>query len=81
MEPIQHEFFTAEQAVNAGLNDALERGEAKIKGFYEYSGNGDVEFHQHPFAFRDSFEILHVGKFVDNDELLKFMKLSRTGEI
>ena len=67
------EVFTAQEAINAGLPEALERGETKIEGNYAIFGNGGLEFKQRNFVFRDKAGNLRVGKFKDEGEIFSFM--------
>ena len=67
------EVFTAQEAINAGLPEALERGETKVEGNYAIFGNGGLEFKQRNFVFRDKEGNLRVGKFKDEGEIFSFM--------
>ena len=74
------EFFTAEEAVKLELYDAIKRGETKFAGHYELSKDGDFDFNQKGFVFKDLRGNLRVGKFTDVDEVLKFMEYIRERE-
>ena len=76
----QTEFFTADEAVKLELYDAIKRGETKFAGHYELSKDGDFEFNQKCFVFKDKRGNLRVGKFTDVDEVLKFMEYIRERE-
>lgn len=75
------EFFTSEEAVKLELYDAIKRGETKFRGHYELSKDGDFEFNQKGFVFKDPHGNLRVGKFRDTDEVLKFMDYIREREV
>ena len=74
------EFFTSEEAVKLDLYDAIKNGETKFAGQYELSKDGDFEFNQQSFVFKDKRGNLRVGKFTDVDEVLKFMEYIRERE-
>lgn len=57
------EEFTAEEAVDAGLIDAIKSGVTKIAGSYELTPDGFLNFKQKPFTFKDKFGSLRCGKF------------------
>ena len=67
------EYFTAREAINLGLLESIERGEAKVEGSYELLGNGGIEFKQRNFVFKDKQGNLHVGRFKDEGEIFSFM--------
>ena len=75
------EFFTAEEAVKLELYDAIKSGETKFAGHYELSKDGDFEFNQQSFVFKDKRGNLRVGKFTDVDEVIKFMEYIREREV
>ena len=68
----QLEKFTSKAAVDAGLIDAIKRGEVKINGAYELTPDGKINFEQNNFVFKDKWGELHVGSFTNADELYKF---------
>lgn len=65
-------FFYRKAAINAGLMDALKRGETKIGGKYEMTSDGELKFNQNNFVFTDKFGVLRVGRFTNKDELIQF---------
>lgn len=65
------ENFTAEEAIETGLIEALKRGETKITGSYSLSKDG-LKINQQKFSFKDSDGFLVIGKFADDEELWKF---------
>ena len=69
------EYFTAQEALDAGLFEALKRGETKICGHYEYDKSGSIEFKQQNFVFKDKNNDLRIGKFKNADDVLEFMVL------
>ncbi len=69
------ENFTAIGAVEAGLIEAVKRGETIIEGHYEISTDGLIEFKQRNFAFTDKNGKLRVGKFFDKNQIMKFSTL------
>ena len=75
------EFFTAEEAVKLELYDAIKHGETKFAGHYELSKDGDFDFNQNGFVFKDPRGNLRVGKFRDVEEVLKFMNYIREREV
>ena len=68
------ENFTAAEAADAGLIDAVNRGEVKISGTYELTPK-DLTFEQNNFVFNDKFGVLRVGNFNDAAELMKFWEM------
>ena len=66
------ELLTAADAIDAGLIDSIKRGEAKVEGHYSITPEGKLKFKQTTFTFTDSAGNWSFGKFVDDDELLKF---------
>lgn len=69
------ENLTAAEAVDAGLIDALKRGEVRINGTYEVYKDGTLDFDQNNVTFRDKNNKLRVCRFKDDYELLKFVEL------
>lgn len=65
MIDLQVELFTAQTAVDAGLIEAIKRGEAKINGSYELTSDGFLQYEQNNFLFKDKFGNLRAGKFID----------------
>ena len=74
MIDVQLEEMTIKEAVDAGLVEAIKRGEAKVCGSYELTQDGYVEFDQNNFMFKDKNNVLRVGRFKDNGELVGFWK-------
>ena len=74
------EFFTADEARELELYEAIKRGETKFSGRYEVSKNNTLDFKQQNFVFTDNRGNLRVGKFRDIDEVLKFMDYVRVRE-
>ena len=68
----QLEKFTSAAAVDAGLIDAIKRGEAKVSGTYELLPEGGIKFEQNNFLFKDKWGVLRVGSFANADELCTF---------
>ena len=66
------EYFTAAEAVEAGLIGAIKRKEVEISGGYRVEQNGNVLFRQKPFTFVDKNGTLRIGKFEGKTALLKF---------
>ena len=66
------ELFTAEEAKDAGLLDAIKKGTAKVEGHYTVKSDGKLKFRQQVFKFNDKFGNWSFGKFVTDEELLKF---------
>ena len=80
MIPNEVEAFTAEQAINADLYDAMKRGEAVFAGHYE-CGKGDLMFKQQVFTFTDNRGNFRSGKFAGVEEVLDFMDYIREREM
>ena len=74
MISIEAEGFTAKEAIEAGLIEAIKRGETKIEGSYKITEDGYLVFKQRNFTFTDKSGNLRVGKFFDDYELLFFFK-------
>lgn len=74
------EKFSAAQAIDAELYDAMKRGETKFSGHYE-CGKGDLNFRQQAFSFTDRNGNMRVGKFADVEEILDFMDYIREREL
>ena len=72
------EYFTAAQAVDEGLCDAIKRGETTVAGYYEYGKDGELDFKQQNFVFKDKNGTLRIGKFHD---VFEFMQLMKNGGI
>ena len=66
------ERLSAEEAVKAGLIDALQKGEVKIEGIYSIGKDCKIDFKQKNFFFRDKTNEVRLVKFADNVEVLKF---------
>ncbi len=66
------EKFTATGAIEAGLIDAIQRGETIVAGHYEISDDGYLTLRQRNFAFTDKSGGLRVGKFADSYQLMNF---------
>lgn len=73
------ENFTALEAVETGLIDAIKRGETKVAGSFSIDKNG-LKVNKQKFCFRDKFGSLVVGKFVSDDELWNFWEIYRDAE-
>ena len=65
------ERFSAIEAVNAGLLDAIQSGETKIECQVEID-KGELKFDQKIFCFIDKKGKLRAGKFKDETELIAF---------
>lgn len=65
MKDLQIELFTAQTAVDAGLIEAVKRGEAKITGSYKITPEGFLQYEQNNFVFKDRFGNLRAGKFIE----------------
>ena len=72
MIDLELEKFTASCAIDAGLVDAVQRGDCVINGSYSLSDDGYLEFKQNNFVFTDKHGGLRLGKFADNYQLLNF---------
>lgn len=66
------EKFTSTEAINAGLIEAVQRGETIIQGSYSLSDDGYLNFKQNNFVFTDKYGGLRAGKFADNYQLMEF---------
>lgn len=66
------EEFTAAEAVDAGLIEAVKRGETKVSGTYALTVKGEVEFDQNNFLFKDKNNNLRAGVFESADEICAF---------
>lgn len=79
MLDIPVESFTAQQAADEGLIEAIKRGEVKITGSYELTTEGILKYQQNNFVFKDRFGKLRCGKFkeifYDIAELNKFLAI------
>ena len=64
------ETFTASEAKDAGLIEAIERGETVVEGYYTLMAGG-LQFNQRAFVFKDKLGNLRVGRFKDGKELLE----------
>lgn len=65
MKDLQIELFTAQTAVDAGLIEAIKRGETKITGSYELTADGFLQYEQNNFIFKDKFGNLRCGRFTE----------------
>ena len=72
---VELEEFTAAEAVDAGLIEAIKKGIAAVKGTYELKSEGGVELDQYNFIFNDKFGTLRLGNFKTQDDILDFWKL------
>ncbi len=79
MIDIETEKFTAEDAIDSGLIDAVRRGETVIEGSYIVGKDGIIEFRQRNFTFRDKSGNLRTGKFADTGEMSAFCKFVYQG--
>ena len=68
------EKFTAAEAADAGLMEAIKSGRTKIIGIYELNSGGAMDFEQDNFVFYDKTDKLRTGKFKDSSELMKFCR-------
>ena len=75
------EVFTSNQAIQLELYEAIKRGETKFSGHYELNKDGNLDFKQQNFVFKDKRGNLRVGKFRDADEVLEFMDYIREREV
>ena len=79
MIDLEFEQFTAQSAVDAGLIEAIKRGEAKITGSYEVTADGFLIYEQNNFLFTDKTGKLRCGRFADTfydiAEVNKFLAL------
>ena len=74
MIQLENEKFTAMEAVNAGLIDAIKRGETRLECHAEIN-KGELIFDQRNFTFTDKNNNLRSGKFKDDSELVAFYAL------
>lgn len=72
MIDIELEKFTADSAIEAGLIEAVQRGDCVINGSYKLSTDGYLEFNQNNFVFTDKSGGLRLGKFDGDVELMTF---------
>ena len=79
MIDLEFEQFTAQSAADAGLIEAIKRGETKITGSYEVTADGFLIYEQNNFLFTDKTGKLRCGRFVDTfydiAEITKFSGL------
>lgn len=79
MTDLKLEIFTAQEAADAGLIEAIKRGETKITGSYELTADGFLIYEQNNFLFTDKTGKLRCGRFVDTfydiSEINKFSAL------
>lgn len=75
------EYFTAKQAVDEGLCEAIKHGETVVAGYYEYGKGGELDFKQQNFVFKDKNGTLRIGKFYNADNVLEFLELVKNGGI
>ena len=68
------ERFTASEAVEAGLIEAVNSGECKIECNVEIE-KGELKITQRVFCFVDKNGELRAGKFKDDSELVAFAML------
>lgn len=66
------EKFTATSAIEAGLIEAVQRGDCVVNGSYRLSKDGYLELGQHNFVFTDKSGGLRVGRFADSYQLMNF---------
>ena len=67
------ENFTANEAVETELIDAIKCGETKVAGSFSLDKNG-LKINQQKFCFKDNFGNLVVGKFASDNELWNFFE-------
>lgn len=68
------EVYTAKEAFSKKLVDAIKEGAAKVEVNIILNRNG-VEFYCRNFTFNDRYDLLHVGRFDNLEEFLKFVEL------
>ncbi len=68
------EKFTATGAIEAGLIEAVQRGDCVVNGRYRLSKDGYLELGQKNFVFIDKSGGLRVGRFADRYQLMNFCK-------
>lgn len=73
------ETFTAAEARESGLFDAIRRGEAVVEGSYRLTARG-LQVKQRAFVFRDKLGGLRVGRFKDESEILEALGYADTDE-
>lgn len=66
------EKFTATGAIEAGLIEAVQRGDCVVNGSYRLSKDGYLKFGQNNFVFTDKSGGLRVGRFADSCQLMNF---------
>lgn len=76
MIDVEIEKFTAQEAAELGLIDAVASGDAVVEGHYTITQDGVFEFKQRNFSFRDKAGIVHFGRFTDNYALMDFAKIA-----
>ena len=64
--------YTAMGAIEEGLIEAVQRGEAIVEGSYKIDSDGYLKLKQRNFTFTDKNGNLRVGKFADTYQLMKF---------
>ena len=64
------EIFTAAEARESGLIEAIRLGACKVEGTYELTADG-LRFNQRAFVFKDKYGTLRVGRFKDDRALLE----------
>lgn len=69
----QAENFTAKEAIETGLIEAIKNGETKVAGSFTLDKNG-LKVNQQKFCFKDKYGYLVVGKFVNDNELWNFFE-------
>ena len=67
------ENFTADEAIETGLIEAIKCGETKVAGSFSLDKNG-LKINQQKFCFKGSDGFFCAGKFVSNDELWNFFE-------
>lgn len=66
------ELFTVNEAIDAGLINAVQIGATKIYGTFTVDKNGSLTLDQNNFVFKDKFGNLRVGRFKNSKELMDF---------
>ncbi len=69
----ENEFFTAEEAIALNLYDTVKSGETNFSGHYTLTKGKNFEIKQQFYIFKDRVGNMHVGKFKNNQEVMKFM--------
>lgn len=74
------EKITAAEALAAGLDRAIKRGETSINGTYKIDAEyiSTSTFKQSNFTFKDAVGNLRVGKFANDKELIKFLEFLKS---